>query len=214
MKKIFLILFLSSFGFTKAQIDFSAGMGLSYFAASSFRDYVNANFANNNQLSSFQSSVIFLTEADYTVKENFQVGIEYAFNIYSYNNGLSLGYYNVSMNLHKPSLVAYYLITGEGYKFKFGGGVGPRFVLLEEKLPNYADSRKYNSPMGIGAVVKAAGLTTLGGNLYALIDVEMRYDYNGEPTFQGKKIFDDINQANVNLNSLSVGLILGVAYSF
>jgi hypothetical protein len=214
MKKILLILFLLSFGLTKAQVDFSAGMGLSYFAASSFRDYINANFAYNNQLSSFQSSVIFLTEADYTVERNFQLGLEYAFNIYSYNNGLSLGYYNVSMNLHKPSIVAYYLITGEGYKFKFGGGIGPRFVLLEEKLPNYADSRKYDSPTGVGAVLKAVGLTTLGGNLYALIEVEMRYDYNGEPTFQGKKFFDNINQANVNLNLISVGLILGVAYSF
>ncbi len=214
MKKFFLFLFFVSFNFANAQIDVSAGMGLNYFAPPSFRDYVNTNYAVGNELSSFQSSVIFIGEADYTLKKNLQMGVEYALNIFSYNNGLSLGYYNVSVNFHKPSFLCYYLISGEGYKFKLGGGVGPRFFSFKEKLPNFSEEKNYDTPVGFGGVLKAKGLTTLGGNLYAVINVEMRYDFNGEPSYDGEKIFDKVNNAYVNLNSLSVGLILGVTYSF
>ncbi len=214
MKKIFLLFLFLSFGQASAQIDLSGGMGLIYFAAPSFRDYVNTNYAYSNPISSFQSSVIFTAEADYTVSEKLQVGFEYGMSIYSYNNGLALGYYNVSLNAHKPSLMAYYLITGEGYKFKFGGGIGLRFVSFEEKLPNYSESIQYDSPTGFGTVGKIIGFTSLGGNLYAVIQVEARYDFNGEPSYQGQKLFDAVSKENVNLNTLSTGLILGIAYSF
>ena len=214
MKKLVMFLSLAAFGATAAQVDVSAGMGLNYFAAPSFTDYINANFAGASQLSTFQSSVEFLGEADYTLKKNYQVGLEYAMNIYSFNNNLGgLGYYDISYNLHKPTVVAYYVIPGEGYKFKFGGGAGVRILSLNEKLPNYTNGEDYSS-VGFGVVLKASGMTTLGGNLYALIDVELRYDFNGEPSDGGKKIFDNTIQSNVNLNSLSTGLVLGVAYSF
>ena len=217
VKRLTLIIVLLISRQILGQVDVSAEMGLNYFAASSFNDYINGNFAGaENQLSTFQSSVEFVGEADYTWNEHLQLGLEYALSIYSFNSGATgLGLYNVEFEFHKPSIVAYYLISGEGYKFKFGGGIGWRYVALNEKLPNYPTAGHDYTASGFGAVLKSVGFTALGKNLYAVISLRMRYDLPGEPVdAEGVKIKDNADETNVNLDSVSFGLSLGIAYSF
>ncbi len=212
MKKIlFLITLLLFSSSTYAQFDFAGGMGISFVNNSSLRDYLQINFPSGSKLSTFNSSVEFFIEGDYSVTTSFQLGLEYAYQIYSYTASFSGTYvYDISYGHHKPSVLAYYVISGNGYKFKFGGGAGLRIISLDEKIMNtvnYSTSR-------FGVLLKAQGHTLLGGNFYANIGVDLRYDLPGEPKNGSNYIVDNSINQNVNINSLSFGIKLGISYFF
>ena len=199
MKKylFIIILFVLSSG-VKAQLSFNAAMGLDFRAASSFRDYINANYPSpGNLLSSFKSAASFSLETDYKIEKNFEIGLQYNLLIDSYNSTTSN--YQISINYHRPSIMAYYVVPGDGYQFKFGGGLGYRYVSLTEKI--YASSNY--SASGFGLVLSAVGNTQLAKNVYALIGVDARYDAPGDVS----------SKENFNMNSISFGIYLGVTYS-
>ncbi|MFA3782500.1 hypothetical protein ABRY23_05480 [Melioribacteraceae bacterium 4301-Me] len=213
MKKLFMIILIFATAITTtAQIDLSFGMGLDFNNVSSYRDYVNENFAPaDNQISTFKSSVMFLSEVDYYLPDKFQIGLEYNLLIDSYNTPVGVaGIYEISYNVHRPSLLGYYVIYGKGYKFKFGVGAGPRFASLTEKIVTQTN---YNST-GLGFLLKAEGHTALSTNFYAVIGVDARYDLVGEPSYSNGKIHNNVNGENLNLNSISVGLKLGISLTF
>ncbi|NMB81979.1 MAG: hypothetical protein GYA14_09190, partial [Ignavibacteria bacterium] len=110
----------------------------------------------------------------------------------------------------RPSLLGYYVIAGQGYKFKFGGGLGLRLASLNEEIitkTNY----KAN---GFGLLVKAEANTLLSDNLYVLMGLDLRYDVTGDlESGSGKKITNLVNNENVNLNSISVGIKIGINYT-
>ncbi|GBD90477.1 hypothetical protein BMS3Abin04_01194 [bacterium BMS3Abin04] len=202
MKKLVIVFILTSSSIF-AQIDITGGMGINMVYSSSFTDYVNNNFAQADPLPSFKSTGEFFIEADYTLKQNFQIGMEYSFSLFSYNTPLLGGSYEISYTHYKPSLLAYYVISGEGYKIKFGGGIGYRYVSLDERIlgaTNYSTS-------GFGLLLRMQGHTLLSGNLYANIGGDLRNDFLGE-------IQNSNNGQNYNLNSLSAGIRLGISYSF
>ena len=209
MKKIILIILALSFSQTFAQIELSTGMGINYSANSSLKNYLNANFnAGNSVLSTFSAQVEFFGEGVYSVSDNFQLGIDYGLSVYSYNNTSSINY-ELSYNVHKPSVVAYYVIPGKGYKFKFGGGVGLRIVNLDERIfstVNYSGT-------GFGFLARAEGHTSLGGNLYAMLAADMRYDLINNLSSENKR-FGDNSGGEVNLNTFSVGVKIGISYFF
>ncbi|OGU58803.1 MAG: hypothetical protein A2V66_01705 [Ignavibacteria bacterium RBG_13_36_8] len=212
MKKIlFLITLLLFSSSTYAQFDFAGGMGISFVNNSSLRDYLQINFPSGSKLSTFNSSVEFFIEGDYSVTTSFQLGLEYAYQIYSYTASFSGTYvYDISYGHHKPSVLAYYVISGNGYKFKFGGGAGLRIISLDEKIMNTVNY----STSGFGVLLKAQGHTLLGGNFYANIGVDLRYDLPGEPKNGSNYIVDNSINQNVNINSLSFGIKLGISYFF
>jgi len=209
MKKIILLILTLSFSQTFAQIELSTGMGINYSANSSLKNYLNANFnAGNSVLSTFSAQVEFFGEGVYSVSDNFQLGIDYGLSVYSYNNTSSINY-ELSYTVHKPSVVAYYVIQGKGYKFKFGGGVGLRIVNLDEKIfstVNYSGT-------GFGFLARAEGHTSLGGNLYAMLAADMRYDLINNLSSENKR-FGDNSGGEVNLNTFSVGVKIGISYFF
>lgn len=208
MKKIFLLgLFLCTLSL-QAQFDISTGMGISYFNSASMTDYLNVNFAGANQLKSFNSSVEFFIEGDYEVNPNFQLGLEYALSLYSFNNSGTTAYYDFSVNFHKPTLVAYYVIPGQGYKFKFGGGLGYRIANVTEKI---GTDRKFSSS-GVGVLLRAQGFTALGDDFYVMIGVDARYDNNGEPKDGDTNIINGLDDSPVNVNLISFAFKIGVAY--
>jgi len=213
MKKLFLLIFIFPCITIIAQFDLSLSMGLDFKTAPSFRDYVNSNFAPpNNQLSSFSSSVSFSGEVGYHYSSNMQCGIEYSLLLDSYNTPIgSGGKYEISYSSHRPSIILYYVISGQGYKFKFGGGLGLRFISLTEDIfvqTNYTST-------GVGILLKADGNTLISENLFALIGVDVRYDLPGEIASENNsKIVNFANGEIVNLNALSVGIKLGVSYNF
>ncbi len=212
MKKIFLfIIFISVANNISAQWDLSLSMGLDFRSSPSFRDYVNSGFAaGGNTLPSFKSSVSFSGEADYKLSSSFALGLEYELMIDSYTASFgSGGAYEISFNMHRPSVLAYYILPGQGYQFKFGGGVGPRFVSLSEKINT---STNY-SASGYGLILKAEGNTLLSKNFYALIGTNLRYDVTGDVTNPQKPpIVNNATGGKLNLNAFSFGIYLGVTF--
>jgi hypothetical protein len=107
----------------------------------------------------------------------------------------------------------YYVIAGAGYNFKLGGGVGLRFVNADQRIRGINISETYTST-GFGFILKAQGNTLLGGNLYANIGAQLRYDINGEPENEAGPLYNGAVSENVNFYSLSAGVSLGVTYIF
>jgi len=211
MKKyifIFLIFFVAKN--LLAQVDLAAGMGISFVNNSSLNDYLNYSFPSEDELSAFSSTAEFYFEADYSVTPSFQLGIEDVYTLYSYSTFLGITNYEISYGHHKPSLLAYYVIAGEGYKFKFGGGAGIRIVDLTEKIHISEDF----STVGFGFLLRAQGHTKLGDNFYANVGGTMRLDFPGEPSNGERKIHNNITNENVNINSFSVSVDIGVSYFF
>ncbi len=196
------------------RFDLRGGMGISFVNMPSLTDYLNENFAaSNQQLGTFGSAVTFSGEAGYLLNDHYEIGIEAAYLINSYNYSYSLGTYKLNYGIFMPTLLYYYVIKGEGYDFKFGGGIGPRFVSADQQLPGTPSAQTYNST-GFGLLLKADGNTLLSGNFYANIGVDLRYDFNGEPKSGNQYLVNNVYNKNVNFNALSAGIRLGVSYIF
>jgi hypothetical protein len=179
-------------------------MGLHFFSAPDLRDYINSNFSGSDEMPSFSTSADFFIEFGFDVSDNYKISLNYNHNIYSFNTNSGLGIYDIQLAKHEPSVIGYYQVKGEGYKLKLGGGIGYRIAQADEKQPGTTEKIKYESN-GFGLLVKAQGDTRLGGNLYALIAGEIRYD-----------LYDDIEtitqNVKFNLSSFGLSLKLGVVY--
>lgn len=213
MKRFLIVLFvlvISAAGYS--QFNIRAGMAINLSSTPSLNDYLNANYAGADQLGNFGTSISFSGEAGYLINESYEIGIEVAYMINSHTfSGLG-GQYEMNYGILLPSIINYYVITGEGYNFKFGGGAGLSFLNADEHLPATTGSTNYSST-GFGFILKADGNTALGENLYANIGGIIRYVLNGEPeNTNGNKITYAGN--TVNFNMLSLGLRLGLTYYF
>jgi hypothetical protein len=183
-------------------------MGLDFRNSPSYRDYVNSTF-QSEAASSFKSAISFSGEIDYSFSNNFQVGIELNNVIDSQTSPSgSGGLYEISFTHFKPSILSYYVIPGEGYQFKFGGGLGYRSVSFSERFFSQADY----SANGLGVVLKAIGNTALSKDFFALIGIDIRYDFPGELSNNGNKILNPVTNEFVNMNSISVAINLGVTF--
>jgi len=213
MKKYFLLAAFFVFGkITFAQFDISASMGIDFVNSPSFSDYLTANYAAPGEtVSSFNAAVIFSGEAGYMVSETYEAAIDVGYLINSYTSSTANGQYDINYGNIMFSLLNFYVLHGDGYSFKFGGGAGLRFLSADEKLPGTTSTTTYSST-GYGVLLRVEGNTLLGGNIYAKIAAQARYDINGEPKNNGQPL-GNANEP-VNFNSLSVGLGLGVSYIF
>jgi len=211
MKKIiFVVLFVFISKNSQAQVDLAAGMGISFVNNSSLTEYLNIFFPSTDEIGTFSSTAEFYFEADYSLTPSFQLGIEDTYTLFSYSTPLGTSNYNIEYGQHKPSILAYYVINGEGYKFKLGGGAGIRIVDLSQKI----DITEEYSSIGFGFLLRAQGHTKLGGIFYANVGGTMRFDFPGEPSNGERKIYNNITHENVNLNSFSVSVDIGISYFF
>ncbi|RKY90241.1 MAG: hypothetical protein DRQ01_09495 [Ignavibacteriae bacterium] len=215
MKKLFVLtLALFSIGISSAQTELKATMGINFISIPSVQDYINQCYQPIAEVGSFSSAVIFTVEAGQFLSSNFEMGLEIPYQIYSYNSNIGLGQYDLTYNSILPSVMAYYALVGDGYNFKIGGGVGPRFVSVKESKKWIGSEVDYSST-GFGIVVRAEGNTVLSENLYANIGVDIRYDVNGEPSASdGNTITNNVLNENVNFDSFAVGVKLGISYLF
>lgn len=209
MKKIFsIVLFFCLIFPTYSQFKISSGMGIDLVYNPSIEEYVNVNFFDpENKLKTFNKSLSVFGELTYSLNEKYQIGLEYNHTFFFYSSTYRNNY-NLDYEIYKPTLIGYYVFPGNGYEFKFGGGIGYRYAVLEEKI---FSTQEYNSS-GVGILFKACGNTALGDNFYAYIGANLRFDYLGEPDANGIKLVDQKTKENVNLNSLSFGIKLGVSY--
>jgi len=210
MKKIIILVFLTVVSL-QAQWEVRGSMGLNVVSMPDLKDYLNTNyFLGNDRLSEFTPSVETGIEVGYQLENNFQIAGEFSYEYGSYSYTV-LSTSTFSYNLLQPSLFGYYTINGKGFQFKFGGGIGPRFVFASELSPYTKDILKYKST-GYGIVGKVDGITSLGGNYFAYVGVDLRYNNNGKLSDAGgKEKINNVTNAALSLNSVSVGLKIGVA---
>jgi len=206
MKKILIVIFISILALTvNAQVDLMGGMGISFQSTPSLKDYLDNVYPNGEKVSDYSSTVTFFFESDYEINPTFDLGVEYEAKIYSYNTTLGgFDTYDFSYLAHSPSVLAYYILQGAGYKFKFGGGLGYRVISIDEKLP--IETRTYTAT-GFGLLLKLQAHTLLGGNFYALIEGDVRYDIIGEA-----KNGDILMNDGTDFNTLGAGVKLGISY--
>ncbi len=208
MKRVLLLLagLLIIGGNAYSQISVSGGMGVNYTGTSSLIDYLDKYYSiPGDRPANGYTTIEFFFEADYNAKEHLTLGLDYAYRFYSYSAYVNYFNYEMSYNVHAPSLMCYYTIKGKGYQFNFGGGAGVRFASLEEtKFPlgkaNY-------SLTGGGLLLKAAGNTALSEHFYALISGTIKYDIYG-------KTRSETAPEDIDLTSISAGVNLGLSYYF
>ena len=210
-KHLFITIILLSNTLAFAQFELKGTMGIYFMSIPSMQDYINqSGLAANNQLSTFVSSVMFAGEAGVFISPAFETTLELAYQLYSYTNGSPNGQYDLTFSNLAPTVFAYYVIAGTGYNFKFGGGLGARFVNVDESLPA-RELKTFNS-VGYGIVGRIEGNTLLGSSVYANIGADIRYDVNGEPENNGTPLHNNLQDENVNFNAFSVGVRLGITY--
>ena len=192
-----------------AQNELRAGMGINFGSTPSLKDYIN-QVAGYEELSSFTSSVVFSGEYDYAVSPTYDLGIEVAYLLNSVTFS-TYGTYDFTYHVIMPTVTSYYVIRGDGYNFKFGGGVGVRLVSADESLPATPSATNYTST-GFGFLVRAAGNTRLSNNFYVYISGDLRYDLNGE--LKGWSDHHSSNYNQVKLDTFSAGVSLGITYIF
>ncbi len=205
---LFLLIIVSKFSL--AQIELKGTMGINFLSVPSMQDYINFTHPDD-QLGSFNSAIIFAGEGGYFFSPSFVVSIEGAYQLFSYTNVSTSGKYEMVYSMIPVSVLGYYVISGEGYNLKFGGGIGPRIVYVEESLPALGTTEKYGS-MGVGFILRCEGNTLLGGNFYANVGADLRYDLNGEPENDGEKLTNSVYNKNVNFDTFSLGVKLGISY--
>lgn len=209
MKKFVLlfVVIIPILSYAQTPNEVRGSMGIDFVSVPDLKNYLEANYTDI--LSDFSSAVNFSGSYGRMVGENSQLEFELGYLLSSYNFPQDNGTYDLTYSLIMPSLLYNYVITGSGYNFKFGGGAGVRMLTLTENIP--ADPNDYNySSLGYGFVLRAVGNTAIAENVYAHIGADIRYDIlkEVESSIEGNTIGD------VNFNSLSFGIRLGISYQF
>lgn len=211
MKKITLLfLLIIASDFSLAQIELKGTMGINFLSVPSLQDYINFSHPDD-QLGSFNSSIIFSLEGGYFLSPNFLISLDAAYQLFSYTNVSTFGKYELVYTSIPISVLGYYVLGGDGYNVKFGAGAGPRFVSAQESLPGFGTTDDYSST-GFGIIIRLDGNTLLGGSFYANIGADLRYDLNGEPENNGEKLTNSVYNQNVNLDTFALGIRLGISY--
>ncbi len=210
MKKIyllFIIILIANFSFAQKPNEVRASMGIDFVSTPSLQNYLESNYTD--LLGTFGSAVNFSGSYGRMISTNDQLDFEVAYLLNSYNSSLNGGTYDLTYSIIMPSLFYYYVLNGSGYNIKLGGGAGPRFLSITEKLPAYPQSDNYSSS-GYGFILRTVGNTAISQDIYAYIAVDARYDQIKQP----KPSEDNNVIGNVNFNSLSFGIKLGISYQF
>jgi hypothetical protein len=212
-KHLFITIILLSNTLAFAQYELKGTMGIYFASIPSMQDYVNQSglASSNNQLESFVSSVVFAGEGGLFLSKSFEMALEVAYQLYSFTDVKPEGKDELSFNNLMPSLLGYYVLNGDGYNFKFGGGAGVRFVSVDETR-NISVAKINYSSLGFGIILRIEGNTLLGSSIYANIGADIRYDVNGEPENNGTPLHNNLQNENVNFNAFSVGVRLGITY--
>ena len=210
MKKavFFFVIVISIFSFAQKQNEVRVSMGIDFVSVPSLKDFLERNYSPGG-LSDFSSAVNFSGAFGRMIGENNQLEVEFGYLLSSYNFPQESGNYDLTYSLLMPSLLYNYVLSGTGYNFKFGGGIGVRSLSVAEKIPSDPNDYNYSS-LGYGFTLRAVGNTAIAQNVFAHIGADVRYDVIGKPDENavGNKV------GNVNFSSLSFGIRLGISYQF
>ena len=196
-----------------AQSDIRFSMGLNFVSSPQLREYINYSAPSNDLQPEISTYIEFAGEYGYRLNNQFQIGLETAVESKSVNYPAVPSGYVFEYSLIMPTLIGYYISGSEGYKFKFGFGVGPRFVMVDESV--YTNQSETYSSSGYGLLLKADGSTKLSELVYAYIGFDIRYNNLGElKSSSDKDLVNPNTNQGLSFNSFSAGIKLGISIIF
>jgi hypothetical protein len=80
-----------------------------------------------------------------------------------------------------PSVLVHYLVFGEGFRLKLGGGVGYHFVKFDQTFSTTGTGETLRGN-GLGFKLDATGNTKFDETFYGSIGVDLRWDFLGALT--------------------------------
>ena len=193
---------------------FSAGLGVTLLRATDVVDYITSSYAPPSRLDDFATAAEFYLAPEILLNESWGFKFEYAYLLKSSEVSLSQGVpYSYSYGIHMPTALAQYLVLGQGYAFKFGGGIGYHFASYSD-VSSPGGSREYHST-GIGLKLEAEGNTAFDDHLFAYIGVDARDNIMGElKDSKDNRLFIASRGSNAKMSFFSIGLKLGFTYYF
>lgn len=190
-------------------VQITAGLGVSAHSDPSIVDYINqlAAISPDQQLSHFASASEFFITPELQITDDWSLALEYSYMVKSYSvSGFTQ--WDFSYTTQMPTLIAHYLLSGEGYLLKFGGGVGYAFGNMSEQLVSTGTSES-RSASGPSIKVEAVGNTEFDEHFWGSIGVDLR------GVFAGSLKNSTISVVPApKLNFFSAGIKFGVTYQF
>jgi hypothetical protein len=164
-------------------IQITGGLGVSAHADPTIINYINALTlpTSDQNLPAFASASEFFIAPEFQIADEWSIGMEYSYLVKSYN---IVGSYqwDFSYSVQMTTLLAHYLIPGDGYWLKLGGGMGYAFGNLNEQFveSGAAESSKTSGP---GFKIEAVGNTKFDDHFWGSIGIDLRWVYAG--SFKG-----------------------------
>ncbi len=188
----------------------SAGLGATVVKAADVVDYINMTYQPADRIADFGTAVEFFGSAESQVSDSWMLKAEYSYLLKSYNVA-AMESPEVTYTIQMPTLLAEYFISGKGYLFQFGGGVGYRSARLTIQ---YFGEQNYHAH-GAGFKLEAVGNTAFDEHLFGYIGGDLRADITGDFTdTSGKVLTNPLTGQGVSMNYLGIGLKFGLTYYF
>jgi hypothetical protein len=193
------------------KFDIVAGMGVKAISISDVINYINS-FRPITRESNVSIAPEFYFSPEMEITENMGLKLEYSYLIRTFDETVTTGgNYSFTIAMNSPTIILHYLIKGNGYYFKLGGGLGYRFGSFSQKLFSTDELIYYSK--GAGLKVDIAGHTSLGGNLYAVIGASLTADFMSDLKDNDGYTLSNLGKS-FSLGSVGAGLSFGLSYYF
>ena len=164
-------------------IQITGGLGVSALSDPSIINYINGLTLPipDQKLSDFASASEFFVVPEFQVSNEWSIGLEYSYLLKSYN---VIGSYqwDFSYSAQMSTLLVHYLVPGDDYWLKFGGGVGYALGNFKEQFVESGASES-SKASGPAFKVEAVGNTRFDDHFWGSIGVDLRWVYAG--SFKG-----------------------------
>ena len=168
----------------------------------------------DERLDEFSTVVKFSIAPELQVAEEWSVGLEYALLLKSYSLDDQSGLLRTdfSYQVHMPTLLVHYLVLGEGYRLKAGGGIGYHLARFTQSFPTYGTEETFHAG-GVGVTIGAVGNTKFDESFYGSIGVDLQWDFLGTlKRGDGSIVVDRATGISPKMNFFAVGLTFGVMF--
>jgi hypothetical protein len=170
---------------TKRFFDITAGLGIAVQSTPLLANYINAltQPTLDQRVDQFNSVAEFYVVPEVQVSKEWSAAIEYSLLVKSYSITSSSGFLrtDISYEVQMPSVLVHYLVFGEGFRLKLGGGVGYHFVKFDQTFSTTGTGETLRGN-GLGFKLDATGNTKFDETFYGSIGVDLRWDFLGALT--------------------------------
>jgi len=197
-------------------VSLSGGMGISAYSATATSDYISAvlQLPEPERLGDFTSAIEFFATPEVQLSEDWSLALEYSYLIKSYrlSSTAAPGASEFSTSIHMPTLLLHYLVPGEGYWLKLGGGAGYYVSSFSQMLFGSGQMQSFRASAP-GLKFEAVGNTMFDESFYGYIGLDARWGFDDSYS-DSDGSSPSFGQTAPSLGFFSLGLKLGVTILF